>query len=64
MVRELLNATNIDVNAANEDGWTPLICASGLGHLEVVLALLNHSNTDSNARGQIQFRNKSTWKNT
>ena len=54
VVRALLDAPDIDVNAANEDGWTPLICAAGLGHLEVVRALLNRSDADANAREEIQ----------
>ena len=31
-----------NVNAANEDGFTPLYVSSQKGHMEVVRELLNH----------------------
>ena len=54
----LLNATGIEVNAANADGRTPLMTASmhGRGHPDVVRALLSALNMDVNA----QDRNGST----
>jgi len=39
-VRAVLNSPNVDVNAVDEQGNTPLIEASRLGHDQVVAALL------------------------
>ena len=40
VVEALLRVPGIDVNAGNEEGWTPLFLASCNGHLQVVEALL------------------------
>jgi len=36
----------VDVNAADNKGWTPLMHASKLGHFDVVEALLHERNVD------------------
>ena len=50
VVRELLEAETVDVNASDNDGKTALIYASSIGQPEVVRALLNHSNININAQ--------------
>ena len=50
VVRALLNAPNIDVNAADRDGSTSLMLASARGHLDVVQLLLRCSKVDITKR--------------
>ena len=47
-VKLLLAAEGIDVNQADNDGWTPLYWASGNGHVEVVKLLLAAPGIDVN----------------
>ena len=40
--------SDIEVNAANEEGWTALHIATAFGRREVVLALLNTTDVEVN----------------
>ena len=50
IVEKLLQNPNIDVNAANDDGTTPLHVAAGKGELPIVNALLDNPNIDINTK--------------
>ena len=43
MIVQLLINAGSDVNRVNQDGWTPLVCASLFGHLDVVKLLVEAS---------------------
>ena len=50
LVKMLLKHDGIDVNAADNKGWTPLFVAVSLGSAEVVNVFLQHGGVDFNAR--------------
>ncbi|KAH6871832.1 ankyrin repeat-containing domain protein [Coprinopsis sp. MPI-PUGE-AT-0042] len=49
ITRLLLERTDVEVNQANQDGWTPLMFAILNGHLPVVKRLLKHPHIDLDA---------------
>ena len=49
MVAALLAAPGLNVNAANDGGWTALMLAADGGHAAVVTALLAYPGVDVNA---------------
>ena len=49
-VRELLKHKNLDANATEDDGDSPLLAACRVGNLEVVVELLKDNRVDVNAR--------------
>ena len=53
-MRLLLDAPDIEVNAADEDGWTALNRAAQRGHAAIVSALLAMPGIDVNAATLIE----------
>lgn len=51
LVKELL-AKGVDVNAQDEDGYTPLIIACRKGRTEIIKLLLKHKDIDFNTQGR------------
>ena len=49
VVAELLQQQNVEVNAADNNGWTALILAARNGHLAVAELLLQQQNVEVNA---------------
>jgi ankyrin repeat protein len=47
-VKYLLDNKLIDVNIQDENGWTPLICASIYNRIEIVKLLLSYKNINVN----------------
>jgi len=48
IVKLLLNENRVDVNKANEDGYTPFHIACEYGHIEILKLLLNDKRIDIN----------------
>jgi ankyrin repeat protein len=55
-IRELVADKTFDINQKDIDGYTPLITACSMGHLEIVKELLKHPNLNINMNDGSEYK--------